>query len=159
MEPNMERDVTFAVDGMLARLGKYLRALGYDTLSSPLFGDALFGRAETEGRIVITARSTVPEHFSGRVLHVRSEPVERQIAGIFASLDITPARERVLTICLECNVETRDVPLQEVRTRVPLGVQEKVSSYRTCPSCNRVYWWGSHADRIVERLEESGVFG
>ncbi|MBI4720374.1 MAG: hypothetical protein HY770_03955 [Chitinivibrionia bacterium] len=155
----MERDVTFAVDGMLARLGKYLRALGYDTLSAPLFGDALFHRAEAEGRIVVTARSAVPGDFGGRVLLVRGEPVERQIAGIFAALNITPSRESVLTRCLECNAVTRDVPLEEVRDRVPEGIREKVSSYRICPSCNRVYWWGSHADRIVERLEESGVFG
>jgi uncharacterized protein with PIN domain len=155
----MERNERFAVDGMLARLGKYLRALGYDTLSAPLFGDALFARAEAEGRIVVTARSAVPEHFGGRVVHVRSEPVERQIAEIFSSLHITPERDRVLTMCLECNVETREVQLDAVRSRVPQGVQETISTYRLCPSCNRVYWWGSHADRIVARLEESGIFG
>lgn len=155
----MEGEIAFAVDGMLGRLGKYLRALGYDTLYVPALGDAIFGIAAAEFRILVTLRKVFPETAAGTVLRIEADSIERQIAAVFAQLEITPSRERVLTICLECNEPTGEVAAEMVADKVPANVRGAISSYRLCPRCGRVYWWGSHADRIMERLEASGVFG
>lgn len=155
----MEGKIEFAVDGMLGRLGKYLRALGYDTLYEPARGDVFFNMAEAEGRILVTLRKKVPETAGGTVLQIDPDSIERQIAAVFARLEITPSRERVLTICLECNQPTAEVTAQMVKDKVPSKIRESISTYRLCPGCGKVYWWGSHADRIMDRLEESGVFG
>lgn len=155
----MEGEITFAVDGMLGRLGKYLRALGYDTVYAPALGDAIFSLATDENRILVTVRNKFPETVAGTVIRIDPGPVERQIASVFALLEIVPTRDRVLTVCLECNQPTDQVAVQMVADKIPDAIRQAISSYRLCPRCGRVYWWGSHADRIMERLEASGVFG
>lgn len=155
----MEGDIAFAVDGMLGRLAKYLRALGYDTLYDSTLGISVFGVAAAEGRVLVTLRTTLPETAAGSVVQIDPGSIQQQVAAVFRQLDVKPSRSRILTICLECNQRTDEVPLQTVVDRVPATIRETISSFRLCPRCGRVYWWGSHADRIVERLEESGVFG
>lgn len=153
-----ESEPKFAVDGMLGRLAKYLRALGYDTLYAPFLGEKIFTRGDVEGRIVVTKRASPPEHFEGRAVILAEGELERQLAELFGKLGVEAVRERVLTICLECNEPTLPVPPEEVEGIVPVRVRERVSEYRRCPRCEKVFWWGTHAERIMEKLERSGVF-
>lgn len=155
----MENDLSFVVDGMLGRLGKYLRALGYDTLYDSALGESIFAHGSSEGRVIVTARTAVPSSAGGPVVRIDHDSIERQLAALFEQLGVRASRERVLTVCLECNLPTGEVPVEQVAGEVPASVRESQSTCRVCPGCGKVYWWGSHADRIMERLEESGVFG
>jgi uncharacterized protein len=154
----MTGQIKFAVDGMLEKLGKYLRALGYDCLFTRGLGGGTIERCLAEGRVLVTARKTIPVDFTGCVVMVEEGPVESQLVKIFNKLETKPAREKVLTICLICNVQTERVPLEAVAEKVPPSVKERISDYRLCPSCGKVYWWGSHADHILQRVIDSGVF-
>jgi uncharacterized protein with PIN domain len=154
----MKNQHTFAVDGMLGRLGKYLRALGYDTRYAAGPHESFMETVETEGRVFITLRRDVSQAFTGIIVHLEESAIERQLAEIFKRIDATPARERVLTVCLECNHATEPAAAETVTDFVPPNIRETISSYRICPHCGRVYWWGSHADRIMALLEKSGVF-
>jgi uncharacterized protein with PIN domain len=157
MEQAMSGDISFAVDGMLGRLGKYLRALGFDTLYAPRLGENIFRKCEEEDRVLVTVRKNIPRDFAGRLVLVGEGQVEDQLAKVFRKLGVKPGRARLLTICMDCNRPTEEVPVEEAADKVPPGVKEKFSSFRRCPSCGKVFWWGSHADRIVERLMKSGV--
>ncbi len=48
---------------------------------------------------------------------------------------------------------TRDKELAEhVKGLVPEAVRSRHQEFWRCPSCKRVYWQGSHWDKMVERL-------
>jgi uncharacterized protein with PIN domain len=40
-----------------------------------------------------------------------------------------------------------------VEHRVPPFVAATAPRFRVCPGCGRVYWPGTHADRIARRLD------
>jgi hypothetical protein len=154
----MNRETTLAVDGMLGKLGKYLRAMGFDTLFDPRLGEGIFTRCEIEERVLITTRKSFPEVCNCRVISLEEGPVEKQLAHVVRELGVKPSRKDALTVCLGCNTGTKKVDPAEVVDLVPKNVREKMKEYRRCPSCGKVFWWGSHADRIMELLERSGVY-
>ncbi len=53
--------------------------------------------------------------------------------------------------CMCCNT-----PLQAaeagLRSRVPADILEDNDALLYCPECDKVYWWGSHVDRMQRKL-------
>ena len=60
--------------------------------------------------------------------------------------------------CLQCNGELRPAAVEEIADRVPPGVVRDFDAFSVCGDCGRVYWAGSHYDRlrgIVDLLLQS----
>ncbi|MDX1567031.1 MAG: Mut7-C RNAse domain-containing protein, partial [Longimicrobiales bacterium] len=59
-----------------------------------------------------------------------------------------------------CNVELEPVDPEDVTDEVPSRVLERTRAFSRCPECGRVYWEGTHTDRmraLVDRVfEEAG---
>ena len=55
---------------------------------------------------------------------------------------------RPFTRCLACNTPLGPATPEEVRGRVPERVLAEHSRFQHCPGCQRVYWEGSHHDRM-----------
>ncbi|MDE3086817.1 MAG: hypothetical protein KGJ77_08625 [Acidobacteriota bacterium] len=56
--------------------------------------------------------------------------------------------------CLECNGVLEDVAKAEVEGRLPPRTRQDFEEFRRCPGCGRVYWKGSHYDRLRDLVEE-----
>jgi uncharacterized protein len=69
---------------------------------------------------------------------------------------IRPDPRLFLSRCLICNVPVREVQREDVAGKVPEGVFQRSRTFHECPECGRIYWEGSHADRIKKRLEVLG---
>jgi uncharacterized protein with PIN domain len=52
----------------------------------------------------------------------------------------------------------REVRQEDVAGKVPDGVLQRSRSFHECPECGRIYWEGSHADRMKKRLDGSVSF-
>ncbi|NIM20226.1 MAG: hypothetical protein GTO51_08350 [Candidatus Latescibacteria bacterium] len=154
----MQSTIRFAVDGMLGRLAKYLRALGYDTVHRRTPSAEFLREARREGRVFITLRKNIREKHGCKVFDPGEAPVEAQLYRVVHGLNLEPSRDQILTICLGCNEPTLEVSVEEVAAKVPERVREKISDYRICPKCGKIFWWGSHADRMMNVIEKSGVF-
>ncbi len=154
----MEGNIRFSLDGMLNALAKYLRALGYDCVvrRDPL--EKFFTRAAEEGRIVVTLRKKIPEYHECKVITPPEESVRDQIRYLIKSIPLKPSKERLFTRCLRCNVPTVGVLLETVEDKIPVKVKEKRKKFRACPECHKIYWWGSHTDRMMNLLESCGAF-
>jgi uncharacterized protein with PIN domain len=61
-------------------------------------------------------------------------------------------RARPFSRCLHCNAPLRQVSKAEVAGRLPPQVLETQDDFRTCDVCGRVYWKGSHWERMSERM-------
>jgi uncharacterized protein with PIN domain len=151
-----ERQPRFMVDVMLGRLARWLRVLGFDAACSHDAEDAQLVRVSIdEERILLTRDRALPEEWwiDNYLLIESVRPMEqlRQVVGHF-SLEWG---SRLFTRCTLCNEPLRPVALEDVLDLVPERVAENATRFVTCPSCGRVYWAGSHVERMRKRLAET----
>lgn len=66
-----------------------------------------------------------------------------QIQRILDALDITD-RVAPFTRCLGCNTLLVMVPKEAVLDRIPPKTRAYCNAYARCPSCDKIYWKGSH---------------
>lgn len=135
-------------DEMLGKLARELRALGYDIeYARDVDDDALLERAREAGRRLVTRDRQLADRAGPDAVLLESRQPARQLAALVDRLDLEPAAEAFLSRCLECNAELE-------RARAPGRVPDDVEGdpHWRCPGCERVYWRGTHAADMLERL-------
>lgn len=143
-------DLTFVVDSMLGKVAKWLRILGYDAVLTRLAAPSQLLRWTDQGRLIVTrSRRWQPAE---RVIVLTADRLEAQMRQLIAHLDLTFDRSRVLTRCPRCNTPLQPISRPEVETRVPDAVLAAGYLFRHCPDCGRIYWPGTHPQRILNRL-------
>lgn len=146
----------FSADAMLGRLARWLRAMGYDTRYDAHVEDGeLVRRALLEGRVVLTRDRRLPDEWtvpSALVLETGA-PLE-QLREVVSHFDLD-WRRGTFTRCTRCNVPVEPLTRDAARGRVPPGVFARTERFARCPGCDRVYWDGSHTDRMRRVLERA----
>jgi uncharacterized protein with PIN domain len=152
-------EITFIVDSNAGKLARWLRMMGYDTL---FFKDIEDGRlvdmAMKEGRVVVTrdtqiAKRRVAANGSLRVILTRDDDPRKQLLRVMKELSLD-CQQMQFTRCLECNRRLVSRSKEEVKDLVPPYVFRTQVQYMQCPSCSRVYWQGTHWQRMKNALEE-----
>jgi hypothetical protein len=87
-----------------------------------------------------------------RTVFIRSEGLEGQLAEVFSRLDLRPDPTLEHARCGECNGELEEVSRQEVAEVTPPHVLATAPRFRRCADCGRVYWPGSHGEKILARM-------
>jgi uncharacterized protein with PIN domain len=150
----MER--TFIVDAMLGRLARWLRIMGCDTEYFPEIGDAeLVARSERSGRLILTRDRLLirRRHARDHSFLVEGDHYRDQLRQVAAAFAIDPWA-RFLTRCPECNAPLGDLDREMAEQLVPPYVFATQSLFHLCPECGRIYWGGTHRERMVEELRE-----
>lgn len=146
--------IRFVVDGQLGKLGSFLRLAGFDTLvvdDDPTVVNA----AARDGRVALTRdRSLLKRNAIRCGSWVRHTDPEAQLAEVFERFDLA-RRAAPFTRCLRCNEPVRSVPKAEVADCVPPRSRARFEHFQVCPACNRVYWRGSHYERLRCVLERA----
>ncbi|HEY5606421.1 MAG TPA: Mut7-C RNAse domain-containing protein [Thermoplasmata archaeon] len=137
-------------DHMLGSLARWLRFMGYDTAyPEPTSDRDLIDMARREDRILLTR----DKELAGRVreaVGIRSDDLDEQIREVAAVLPLRLIDP--LSRCSLCNSVLLPVSRDAIEELVPVGVRSRHEEFWRCPSCQRVYWQGSHWDKMVERL-------
>ncbi len=84
---------------------------------------------------------------------VTGEDLHEQLRQVLEQEGVCPDPDLFLTRCLICNVPVREATPEKVAGRVPERIFDKVAVFHECPVCGRIYWQGSHADRIKSKLQ------
>jgi uncharacterized protein with PIN domain len=145
----------FITDASLARLAKWLRILGYDTVVFPReAGRAMLRQADAEGRIVITRRTDMVERqFSGTLLLINDVIVSNQLKLVIERFSLKIDRDKMFKVCLECNEKLNSVKKENVRDLVPPYVFENCTEFNQCPRCQKIYWMGTHPRNVLRFME------
>ena len=151
----LDSEIKFFADVNVASVVRWLRAIGLDTVWEDAIPDAeLVRRAAEESRFVLTLDKRILEEF--RTDHVfllsTNEPIE-QFAEIVRRFNLQKPTE-LFTRCLVCNNLLREAETQEVVEYAPPSIREAHKKFQFCPTCNKVYWEGSHTGRMREAIEE-----
>lgn len=151
------RRMRFVADAHLGGLARLLRMAGFDTLYDNHYHDADIEEiARDEDRIVLTRDRELLKRRSilhGCYLHTLKP--QDQLRELFGRLDLAPGA-RPFTLCLHCNLPLRPVAKCEVAERLPPSVRDLHDSFTTCEQCLRVYWKGSHYQRMHALLASMG---
>ena len=154
------RVTRFIADAHLGGLARLLRLTGFDTLYDNHYDDAeLVAIATREGRIALTRdRELLKRRELTHGCFVHALKPEQQAAEIFQRLDLARSA-RPFSLCLECNAPLRPIDKADVAHRLPADVRARHVRFSTCDQCQRVFWEGSHWQRmraVVDRLLAGG---
>jgi len=146
------RVVKFVVDHMLGKLAKYLRFMGYDTYypTGRMSDDEIMEIARKEGRILLTRDKELAKRSGG--IYVESENYEEQLKFVINRFHLNT--DSLLSRCSICNVPLVKVDKREIKDKVPEYVYEHQDEFYMCPKCGRIYWYGSHTERIERKIRE-----
>lgn len=145
------RGKRFAVDIMLGKLAKWLRVLGFDAPMMLLDDRVRIDCLLSEGIIPVTRREKFRD-IEG-VLFVRNDHQFAQLKELISSLGIGIDELRPFSRCSLCNAELLQIPRGAAFGAVPDYVLETASDFRKCPECAKVYWPGSHKQKMFDKLE------
>ncbi len=148
----------FIADRMIGRLARMLRLLGYDTLYRPELNAAgITEVADHDDRIILTRGDTLrrfPD--ASNVFSVKSESPPEQLREVVARFSLD-TKSGLWTRCTVCNGSISSVPKEGIKSLVKPKVYELYPEFFRCAGCGRVYWHGSHVERILQKL--SGILG
>jgi uncharacterized protein with PIN domain len=146
-----DKPLRLLADGMLGRLAKWLRLMGYDTAYDNAATDPeLAHRARAEGRVLLTRDHELATRRGLRTLLIQSEILEEQMQEVRDALG--PPPHPPLSRCAVCNTALEPVSPDEIADRVPPFVLRTQSEFHHCPGCGRVYWPGSHVQMMQKQL-------
>jgi len=143
----------FVVDTMLGRLARWLRAMGYDTVYLGSAEDRrLLQLAHAEDRILLTRDGKLARLAGTRGCLIRADQLDHQLVEAVEKLALAPKDSGWLSRCLECNATLEPRPKETLNGLVPDYIFATQSEFMGCPGCRKIYWPGSHADRMLARL-------
>jgi uncharacterized protein with PIN domain len=152
--PSSVTGIAFFADNNVAGAGKLLRLIGFDTAMEPGLNDkGIAERANEEKRVVLSRdRNLLKRRLVLFGCLVRSNVPWKQAAEIVLQYDLARF-SAPFSRCVPCNTLLVPVGKEKVMDRLPPMTRLHYDSFNICPSCGRIYWRGSHIDRILARLE------
>jgi hypothetical protein len=146
---------------MLKKLARWLRILGVEVLYPPsVDDDEIIKLAKEKSKTVLTMDEELCQrarkHGVSAFL-VPKKRIEEQIAIIVDRFHIKIADFPSKTLCPVCNGELKQIKRKEVEGKVLEAVLKKHDKFWLCKKCGKVFWEGSHWERInesVERIKE-----
>lgn len=148
----------FAVDVNVGKLAVLMRLLGLDAAHDRTWRDRDLARlAEEERRAVLSRDRGLLKRRGvtfGRL--IRAGRPEEQLRETLDFFGLT-GPFAPFTRCLRCNVPLETAAKAEVEARLPPMTKRLFDRFSRCPSCGRVYWAGSHHDRMAARLRRLGL--
>lgn len=139
---------------MLGRLGRWLRAAGYDTRIAANGSEdrTLLEMAAAEGRIVLTRDRELAgrDGPAARVLLLTGDRLPAQAQELSRRLAVDWLHDP-FTRCVVDNAPLRAATPDE-QASAPPKARALGGAFWLCPACGRLYWQGSHHRRMASRL-------
>lgn len=145
----------FVVDVNLGKLARYLRLIGFDSVSDGALDDGdLAHIAAKDDRILLTKdrnllkRRIVVHGYLVRAVNPADQLVE--VVRRFRRAELMQPFAR----CMECNGDIVPVAKSEVDHLLEPLTREHYDDFRHCRNCGRIYWRGSHVARLHSLVDK-----
>ena len=155
VRPEPLRQTRFVLDTHLGRLAAYLRLLGFDTrYQNHCRDEDLACISRDERRILLTRDRGLLKRSAVTHGHlVRETSPRRQLAEVVERFDLHRSIA-LFTRCLRCNTPLRRIDKESVAGRLPERTRQLHTEFLTCDTCRRIYWQGSHFERMRRMIGE-----
>ena len=149
----------FILDNHLGRLAVYLRMLGFDALYRNDFQeDELASLCSREDRILLTRdKRLLMRNQVTRGYWLRSKIPRRQLEEVVRRYRLAGAI-RPFQRCMGCNEPLVPINKEVILDRLEPLTRRYFDEFHLCPACDKVYWKGSHYERMRLLIEEVRIY-
>lgn len=152
----MTENPRFCADVHLGKLARLLRMLGFDVLyRNDYTKEKLHKIARGEDRILLSKDPFFAKFNNIQFLPIQSSVSEEQLVEVLERYRLKPLFNP-FSRCLYCNELIKKVEKEEVEADLPQATKRFFSEFWQCASCERLYWKGSHYDRMVKLVNKFG---
>ena len=151
VRPAPLRETRFILDTHLGRLAAYLRMLGFDTLyRNDTQDEELAMLSSKQKRILLTRdRGLLKRSLVTHGYYIRETSPRRQLVEVMRRFDLSSSIQPFRR-CIRCNHLLQPVNKEIVAEHLPPSTRANHQEFQRCTSCGRVYWKGSHYERMAE---------
>ena len=157
LRPHPLREPKFVADVHLGKLAIYLRFAGFDTAYRRYCDDAELARISADERRILLTRDR--ELLKRRIVthgyYLRSTNPKIQIQEIISRFQLTIPTPLAPQRCTRCNARLETVEKAAILNRLPAGIQREYDEFFRCPRCDKMYWRGSHFQRLSQMLHDA----
>ncbi|PTN33598.1 Mut7-C RNAse domain-containing protein [Desulfonatronum sp. SC1] len=158
LRPKPLLQVAFLVDENVHRLAKLLRVAGLDAADCKgKDDDEIAADSDRTSRILLSRDHRLLKRSRiiwGRLVRFQ-EPWD-QLLEILELFDLKTCL-RPFTRCVYCNRGLHARSKEQVLDRLEPLTRRYYNSFFECPQCNRVFWPGSHHERLMDRFKSLGI--
>lgn len=144
---------SFVADGHLGKLVRDLRLLGIDvTYDRDAEDRQLVAVASAQNRALLTRDRCLLMHSAVRHgYYLRSQNPLEQTIEVLHRFDLASIL-RPFSRCLRCNALLQPVPKEAVFDQLEPLTKMYYEQFRNCSGCGRIYWSGSHFEKLQARI-------
>jgi len=144
----------FICDEMFGSLARWMRIIGQDTLYlRDVDDDEIIEVASAEGRFLLTRDKDLHRRYPYS-LYIDENDLERQLSKVIVSLGLSVDCEKGR--CTLCNGELQSVEKEDVEGSVPDFTLRNHDVFYRCRDCGKIYWKGTHWEKIRNGLDTIG---
>ena len=151
LRPKPLRKPKFILDVHLGTLARYMRMIGLDTLYKNEFTDEeIVEISLKERRAILTKDRGILKR--SEVTHgywIRSSKTIEQLKEVLLRFDLKD-QIKEFSRCLLCNSILKKIKKEKILDRLPQKVKELQNAFYICPTCDKIFWKGSHFQRMRE---------
>jgi len=142
-------------DNMLVKLARWLRLGGISVENAPYTVDnKIISFVKRKRALLLTSDKQLARRSRRRgfdVLLINYADLDKQLAYVIKALSLKPRIPGM--ICPICNGKLKKVSKSSVKDLVPKRVYALHNNFYKCGRCGRIYWKGTHWEKIKERYK------
>ena len=150
-KPDLPR---FIADAMLGSLAKKLRLLGIDTAYNSDADDSeLKYLVRSQSRILLTRDMNLSRNLGDLAWLITGKDAREEFLSIAQKLSAVGCQPGPFSLCLDCNDRLQSIEPSKALDKVPPYIYRSKKTFTRCPSCGKVFWEGTHRERMGEEVE------
>jgi uncharacterized protein with PIN domain len=150
--------LNFLADGMLGKLARWLRMLGYDVIYSVVFNDCeLLELAQKEERVLLTKDLELYKRAIGKGIdayYVGGKTEPEMLAQVAKRYGLTLEIDMDKSHCPICNTKLQAANKEELQAELEKNTFTYYDKFWKCANCGQIYWQGAHWKQITETLTQ-----
>jgi|AntRauTorcE11897_2_1112592.scaffolds.fasta_scaffold14587_2 hypothetical protein len=144
----------FIADAHLGKLVSYLRILGFDTFYHNDYGDKyLAQKSNEENRILLTRdHGLLMRKIVKYGYFIRENYPKDQLKEVIIRYNLIKYINDT-SRCPKCNSELEEIEKEKIIDRLEPKTKKYYNNFFICPSCDQIYWKGSHFRKINKMID------
>ena len=135
-----------------------MRILGFDTeYFKEEDNSKLKIIALRDQRIILTRNTRLSRPKGIKLVQIKHDFLNEQLLDVFKEADLKTDKDLMFSLCTICNAKLEPIEKEEIKDKVPEYVFKTQSIFIKCPSCQRIYWAGTHWGNVEKTLKEIGI--
>lgn len=156
LRPKMPGNIRFILDVHLGKLARMMRLFGFDTIYETSLDDPeIINLGIQQKRFILTRDKKLLMRSDISYGHwIRNTDPIDQMDEILLNFDLYD-QINPFSRCLNCNGHLQSVEKKKIEDKLPPRVRKYYQYFQQCTSCHKIFWRGSHYERMSKRLSKN----